>query len=239
MRVLTGVRYSRARTTSRPIDAAVKAGEQPAAFGIGADEPGEARAAAERGDVVGGVAGAAGHHLRRVVLQDEDRRLARDAGDLAVDELVGDEVADDEHAAAREAVDEREQPLLALGLAGQRMNGTGDEHAIADSIRLRIAIAQDPARPRRAGCPRRRRPRDRPAARCFLVGAVAGSHQDRRARRPCAPARRRATGRRRRTSGAGSMPSSRTARSTRPRAGFRQSQRARDSATLPSGWCGQ
>ena len=83
--------------------------------------PGEAddlRAAAERGDVVRGVAGAAGHNLRGVVLKDEHRRLARDARDAAVDELVGDQIADDATRRARNASsrsmrrDSRSQTLL-------------------------------------------------------------------------------------------------------------------------------
>ena len=117
-----------------PIDAPVKARQEPAALGFGADEPRQPRTAAERGDVVRRVAGAARHHLGRVVLQDEHRRLARHAGDLAVDELVGDEVADDEHAPAREAVDEPEQALLALGFTGQRMDGTGDQHGVMSAL---------------------------------------------------------------------------------------------------------
>ena len=127
--------------------------------------PGERRAAAERRDVVGRVAGAAGHHLGGVVLEDEHRRLARDAGDLAVDELVGDQIADDEHAPAREAVDEREQALLQLGLARQRMNGArmnmSDAIQIAFQSSVLDRIQLDRLRP---GCRRRRRPRARPAA---------------------------------------------------------------------------
>ena len=126
MRVLTGVRYdARARSArGRRRDES-----WPAAAGlpIGADQARQARAAAERRHVVGGVAGAAGDHLGRVVLEDQHRRLARDAGDLAVDELVGDEVADDQHAAAAEPVDEREQTFFPLGFAGQRMNGAGNQ----------------------------------------------------------------------------------------------------------------
>ena len=119
---------SAARTTcrGRRRDAKLASSRRPS--GSAPTRPDEAGAAAERGDVVRGVAGAAGDHLGRVVLEDQHRRFARDAGDLAVDELVGDEVADDEDAAAREAVDEREQPFLALGLAGQRMNGAGNQH---------------------------------------------------------------------------------------------------------------
>ena len=125
IRVLTGVRYPRDRTTCRAIDAAMKAAEQAAAFGIGADESDQPGAAAERRDVVGGVSRSARHHFRRVVFQNQDRRLTRDPGHLAVDELVRDEIADDQHAPARKAVDETEQACLALGLAGQRMNRTG------------------------------------------------------------------------------------------------------------------
>jgi len=110
------------------IDAAVKAGEQPAPLGIGADHADETCAAAEGRDVVGGVARPAGHHFRRTVLEDQDRRFPGDSGDLTVDELVGDDVADDEDAAARKAVDEREEPLLALGFTRLRMNGTGNQH---------------------------------------------------------------------------------------------------------------
>ena len=112
----------------RTVDAAVKARQQPPPFGIGAHHADEPRAAAERRDVVGGVARAAGDHLGRVVLQDQHRRFARDARDLAVDELVGDDVADDQHAAVRKAVDEREQALFALGFSRQRMNGPRDQH---------------------------------------------------------------------------------------------------------------
>ena len=74
--------------------------------------PASVGAAAERRDVVRGVAGAAGDHLGGVVLQDQHRRLARDPGHLAVDELVGDQIADDQDAAAGKAVDERQQPIL-------------------------------------------------------------------------------------------------------------------------------
>src|SRR4029077_5086596 len=90
MRVLTGVRYSRARTmwerstprwklaSRRPPPgsaprrptrhaAAWEAASRPPPRGIGADEADEARRPAERGDVVRGVAGAAGDHLGGVV----------------------------------------------------------------------------------------------------------------------------------------------------------------------------
>ena len=73
--------------------------------------------------------------------EDQHRRFARDARDLAVDELIGDEVADHQHAAAAEAVDEREQTFLALGFAGQRVHRTGNEHLQSlPSIQLAAAI---------------------------------------------------------------------------------------------------
>ena len=65
----------------------------------------------ERGDVGGGVARAAGHDHRRVVLEDEDGRLARDPRHASVEELVGRDVADDHRAAAGEGVDHVEQSL--------------------------------------------------------------------------------------------------------------------------------
>ncbi len=104
------------------VDAAVKAGEHPPAFVVTADEPRHAGASSERRDVVRRVSGSARQNLRRVVLQDEHGRFTRDPGDLAIDELVRDEIADDEHAPAREAVDELQEPFFTLGLAGQRMN---------------------------------------------------------------------------------------------------------------------
>ena len=189
MRVLTGVRYCFARTTSGRSTPRAKLASSRRPSRIGADHARERGAPAERRDVVGGVAGAAGDDLRRVVLEDEDRRLARHAGHLAVDELVGDQIADDEHAAAREAVDEAQQPLPALGLAGQRVNRARDQHSrhvemtISDcrfQSRLPIESIQLPPRPRllttasavspRCGC-------------SSSVSAVAGSHQHARARR--------------------------------------------------------
>ena len=118
----------------------MKAREQPPAFGIGADQPGQPRAAAERGDVVGRVAGAAGDHLVASYFRISTGASRETRAHLAVDELVGDQVADDEHAAAREAVDEREQALLALGFAGQRMDGTRYQHC---QIEFRLQIRRE------------------------------------------------------------------------------------------------
>src|SRR3989442_9613837 len=105
----------------------MKAPAQTLRLRIGAADARHAGAAAERGDVVGGVARAAWQDLGRVVLEDQHGRLARHARHFAVDELIGNQVADDQQPAAAEAVDEVEQALFALGLARQRMNGTRDQ----------------------------------------------------------------------------------------------------------------
>ncbi len=85
--------------------------------------------AAERGDVVGGVAGAAGHDVGRVVLEDQDRRLPRHAGDLAVDELVDEQIAEHRDADAGEVVDERQQTIA--GHIGSRHHSCRRIHAVA------------------------------------------------------------------------------------------------------------
>src|SRR5439155_881840 len=82
------------------IHAGVKAGDQPLSFEIAAHKSDDARVAAKRRDVVGGVCRAPGDECRRVVLQDQGGRLPRDAGGLAGDELVSDEMAGHYAAAA-------------------------------------------------------------------------------------------------------------------------------------------
>ena len=74
---------------------------------IRAGDAHEARTPAERYDVGGRVGSASRHELGCVVLKNENRSLARDASNLAVDELIGDEVADHEHAAGSKTVHER------------------------------------------------------------------------------------------------------------------------------------
>ena len=59
--------------------------------------PASARRAPSAATLLAALPAPPGNDLRGVVLEDEHRRLARDARDLAVDELVGDEVADDQH----------------------------------------------------------------------------------------------------------------------------------------------
>ena len=50
--------------------------------------------AAERRDVIGGVAGSSGDDLGRVVVEDQHRRLAGHARDVAVNELIDDQIAE-------------------------------------------------------------------------------------------------------------------------------------------------
>ena len=105
--------------------------EQPAPGFVAAGDPDQARGAAERRDVARGVAGAARHDLGRVVVQDQDRRLARHARDLAVDELVGDQIAGDHDAAPGQRVDEREQPSsLARAVHCLFQNPRGGVHQV-------------------------------------------------------------------------------------------------------------
>ena len=75
------------------------------------DETDGDRAPAKRRHVVGRIAGAAGHDFRRVVLENQYGRFARDARDLTVDELVDDQIAKHRNRRIRKVVDEREQAL--------------------------------------------------------------------------------------------------------------------------------
>ena len=105
MRVFTGVGRSGAR--DEPVGGHARAGgtgvapRRPALSSP--TTPTATARGAERVDVVGGVGGAAEPHLALGEAQDEDRRLARDARGLAVEVLVGDEVADDHDAPAGKA----------------------------------------------------------------------------------------------------------------------------------------
>ena len=68
---------------------------------------------AEGGEVHDGVGSAAGNQGALAMLEDEHRGFAGDAGDLAGDELVGDEVGHDEHAEVGERLDDAAQLLRA------------------------------------------------------------------------------------------------------------------------------
>src|SRR5262249_47257831 len=99
------------------IDAAVETSHQARTLRVGADDAGDPCAPAERRDIVYRVARTAGDHFRGVVLQDQYGRFARHARHLAVNELIGDDVADDEHALAGKSVDEAQQTLPVFSLA--------------------------------------------------------------------------------------------------------------------------
>ena len=126
--------------------------QAPAGF-VAAGETDERRAAAEACGVVRGVPRAARQHLGRVVLEDQDRRLARDARDAAVDELVGEQIAENDDRGVGEAVDEVKQ-------APRRR--CGKSHA-------GLKITRESTRPPRSACrtsslgARRRRASGRPA----------------------------------------------------------------------------
>ena len=72
---------------------------------------------AERGDVVRGVARPARENLRRVVLKNEDRRFTRHARDAAVDEFIGDQIADDRDPARRKRVEQADESRLVFEIA--------------------------------------------------------------------------------------------------------------------------
>ena len=94
MRVLTGVRYPPGRVRpARSTDRGSNLNNLPARF-VAADERHEPHGSTEARDVVRGIAGAAGNDRGRVVFEDQHRRFARDAGDAAIDEFVGDQIAE-------------------------------------------------------------------------------------------------------------------------------------------------
>src|SRR5262249_48413702 len=66
---------------------------------------------AERAQVGRRVGAASRDRFGLRVLEDQDRRLARDARDVAVDELVRDEIGEDGDAASLEAAHDGEQAL--------------------------------------------------------------------------------------------------------------------------------
>ncbi len=150
------------------VDPLAEGGEQALALIVGADEAGEQRAGAERRDVVRGVAGAARHDFSRVVLQDEDRSLARDARHLAVDELVRDQVADDEHAPRGKGIDDRGEPRRAFCVGHSfevRRRSSGDWRESSSQPQPGCPPPHPPACRQAASAPRRRRSRCAPARR--------------------------------------------------------------------------
>ena len=130
---------------------------------VAPDQPDGAPCAAERGDVAGGVAGAAGHDLRRVVFEDQHRRFARDARDVAVDELVDDEVADDGHARVCKTVDDLEQAVRIGPASASRLFASGGAQDPGDRFHQ---VVDDCGRSTPAFGER------------FFRPAVAGAHED-------------------------------------------------------------
>ena len=118
---------------------------------------------AERRGIVRGVAGAAGHDLGRVVAEDQDRRLARDAIDLAVDELVGDQIADDDDRGRG-----RTGRARARARRAPRLTRSADD-------RSRRGSTTSP--PSDVGRDVRRAPGIVPPRRAHRVVAVAGAHE--------------------------------------------------------------
>ena len=76
---------------------------QPLRFQVVADDADELDTAAERGDVVGHVGGAAEPVFVVIEPDDRYRRFRGDAIDVAEHEVIEHDVADDEHGAAAEA----------------------------------------------------------------------------------------------------------------------------------------
>ena len=74
---------------------------------------------AERCRIVGGIARPAGKNVGRVVLEDQDRRLARHASHAAVHELVGQQIAQDDDAQPRKTIDQREEAIVVGGRGGR------------------------------------------------------------------------------------------------------------------------
>ena len=83
--------------------------EEPASRFVAANEGHQPHRPSDAGHVVRGIAGAAGHDFGRVVFEDQDRRLARDPGNAAIDEFVGNQIAEDDDALAAAGRDQRAQ----------------------------------------------------------------------------------------------------------------------------------
>src|SRR6185436_593918 len=82
----------------------------------------------ERAEVRDGVPRSARDELDALLVEDEDGCLARDARELPVEELVGDEVAEHDDAPARERVHD-----LAKALVGRRHDEVSRIHSTASS----------------------------------------------------------------------------------------------------------
>jgi len=88
---------------------------QPVPHPVGADDPRNGDVASHGVDVAHHVAGAAHHEVFLRHLDDGDRRLGRDPGDLAPDEMIHHEIADDEHPRGGVFPDDLQGPPAADG----------------------------------------------------------------------------------------------------------------------------
>src|SRR3954469_18384015 len=109
-----GWRAEGLRPTHRSnIHAAPKRVEEPRARLILPGKSNRGCRPAERSHVVCGVARPSRHDFSGVVIQDEHRCLARDSRDIAVNELVDDQVAKHRDAYRTEPINQFEQPCRA------------------------------------------------------------------------------------------------------------------------------
>ena len=84
---------------------AAEMSDQRLSRGIIADRGNRQDSGAERREVVGGVGSATGNNLSLAMLEDQDRRLARDTRDFAILEFIGDEVAEEKDSFRGELLD--------------------------------------------------------------------------------------------------------------------------------------
>ena len=74
-------------------------------FGIVADNSDRDRTCAERPQIVNRVSATARNNLCFAMIQNQDRSFSRNTGNLAVNENIGDEIAEDDDALALEPID--------------------------------------------------------------------------------------------------------------------------------------
>ena len=119
--------------------------QQPPAGLVAAGDTHGHRSTAERRHVARRVPGSAGNDLGRVVVENEDRRLARDARQLAIDEFVDDEIAEDGDACLVERVDQGQETsgVNHVGHAGERALGAASGHGcrrIHETAAIRLSV---------------------------------------------------------------------------------------------------
>ncbi len=71
----------------------------------------------QRRQVHDGVAASAGHHRALAMLQDEHRRLPRDAGDLAENELIGNQVTEHRDGEVRKGLNDLLPAVVIFGVS--------------------------------------------------------------------------------------------------------------------------